>query len=263
MRDTAGQGPNWAALRKRAPPGRRPRTARASPAPRREARTGTPRPRVAGRDPGYLPGLQEGGPARSVPPRLSFPRARPVPTPPYLPAAATAAQPGLAPSRAPPPPPLLAVPPRSSAPIRRVRTGAGPRPCPPALLALAALHPGNARPGSRDGRGPRESQRSGEPPQNSSSCSTNEPRPTARTAPDRRCVSAPGQPRAGFPGKACPGGLNAALTGEGRGAPVAPPFPTPKHALIVAMSKKPCDSQRAFSVRVPQGTASSGLVSLA
>lgn len=77
--DRARQGPSWAALRKRAPPGRRPRTARASPAPGREARPGIPRPRVAGGDhplPAWLP---EGRPCppRQFPPRPPHPHPHP------------------------------------------------------------------------------------------------------------------------------------------------------------------------------------------
>lgn len=201
----------------------------------------------------YLSGSQRDGPARPV----SFPRARPIPTPPYLPAAA--AQPGLAPGKAPPPPPLLAAPPHSSAPIGRVRTGAGPRPCPLAQSALAAFHPGNARPGSRDGRGARGCRHIGENPprEKSSKCFTSEPQ--HRTA-RHGCTCGPQHSPAGAPGGSV---LSTALTGEGRAAAVATPFPTPKRALMAPMGTKPRDSQGAFSVRVPQRTAPSGLVSLA
>lgn len=259
-----GQGRAGAGLGRapqRAPPGRRPRTARASPAPGREARPGTASPRVAGRGhplPARLPAGQ-GGPARPHP-ASAFP-APAGPTPPYLPAAATTAQPGLAPGKAPPPSAPIGgpAPKFGSHWASRHRGGAA------ALPALAALHPGNARLRSRDGRGARGCQRFwGNPPQNSYECFTKEPRPTAPYSPApavRVCPrTAPGR---GSGGKRAAAGLSAALTGEGRAVPVAPPFPTPKRALVAPLGKEPRDSQRASSVRVPQGTAPCGLVSLA
>lgn len=131
----AGQGRAGAGLGRapqRAPPGRRPRTARASPAPGREARPGTASPRVAGRGyplPARLPAGQD-GPARPVPtPPLLSPRP---PAPPRHTCPPRPRQPNLASrlARPRPHPPLLAAPPRSSAPIGRAGTGAEPRPCP-------------------------------------------------------------------------------------------------------------------------------------
>lgn len=133
-----------------APPGRHPRAAGVRPAPGRETRPGTPRPGTTER--GNLPRTwRQRAPATAGPRRRAALRpARLAPTPAYLPAApaaATAAQPSLTPAAGPPPRPLLAGPPSSSAPIGRRLPRRGSKFVEIALPALAALRPGNARPG--------------------------------------------------------------------------------------------------------------------
>lgn len=87
----------------RAPPGRRPRTAGASPAPGQEAWRGTTSPRMAGRDHSPPARLPEGrfGPPRPHPASVFPAPARPHPA---IPARrGHDCQPGLAPGKAPPP----------------------------------------------------------------------------------------------------------------------------------------------------------------